>query len=762
MTTRYNGREYSFQIYMHTISSIIPSLDMKTGLGNPVHVFSNGTHIHYRRTTLPNGTRIEIEAKKHHKQLYVDAVKSQLLYFDNIVFQIKSSSGATDTIETKAKILYEDEHIILSDNTQYSKPHLLINKVNYGYVDFRELELQDVQGNIGIKVQAEQVSVNPSREAVVWDETTKETIKASFETVVGIASEMISKQLDVDDFLEWIRAAAQIQSRYSSSDSIIGRLAKMVDLSTAKIKYKFDPKIIYGPNLFDGLTIRHFTLATLREGSLVKYHVDRQPISAGRLSDLSIPLYVMNENVSFKKDKYLMGEHPNGFFVFQPPVLVDGELPGTQHFELTPALRAAIEHRVKKTSDQPDEEAWYRSKIENQMAKVSEFLLKSTGFLDYDKIVVPEDFDGSEEITKEEEEAKTVEGKESKAMRSRAVGVIPIFTPRNATSSYANNIKHNTRLYEWQKLEQPIADIDKWDEEEVFYATDRRIDFDEDNFPVLESELLHLAALITRPQDSIAVSNLPESPSYPSNDQRQVYTTLRNAWQMLYDSNLKGLQVKEMDAAYCHNFWPGTRVKLIKVAQDRQKFFRDFKPIQKFFMDVKGKTLTMSNALMRWNTARIINQGIGELRFLNNFGVFHQRYATLYGSLQSYVRQNYREVKEHSKNDRFYGIRDKAYDELIAHCDKLTTFQLFVRSSLDKPEAIAEAAKDLFSAETVITDGQAVDLWAYDGFKELQDYAAPIGTLLNEVDALVNNKAIGEELEQEIRTYLAFKDVKTA
>ena len=84
-----------------------------------------------------NGVTIIIEAKKHHKQQYIDAVKSQMLYFNDILFNIQHEDGAIENVDYKAKILYEDDMIVLSDNNYYSKPHLLLNKVNYGYIAWR-------------------------------------------------------------------------------------------------------------------------------------------------------------------------------------------------------------------------------------------------------------------------------------------------------------------------------------------------------------------------------------------------------------------------------------------------------------------------------------------------------------------------------------------------------------------------------------------------------------------------------------------------
>lgn len=771
MTTRYNGREYAFNIYPYNIQSITPEWNTETGQRNSLHIFQNGAKIWYKETKLPNGTMIALESKKHHKQMYIDAVKSQLLYFDNIVLRVRNQFGGVDVIPHQATILYEDEHIILSDNTQYSKPHLLISKINYGNVDFRELELEDRQGNIGIKVAAEDVTTNPSRESLVWDETTREAIVKAFGKVVNIAEHIVSEQLKVDDFLEWVRACSQVKGRWTN-DGVVGRLAKLVDLSNIEIAYGKDPTVIYNHKLFMGLNIRLNQLTEEREGSIVRYRITRTSISTVTFNN-ELPLVLQKTATSFKKDKYLLTDvYPNGFISFQMPFEQDhiGMLKEGDPKELdTPQMKAALE--IYKTLKRDD--------LIAHMLKISAMMQASAGTVSYEDVEVPEDFDDAEEVTREDEDAQTEEGQAARKAREKLVrekGVIPIFTPRNGHSSYvhpSDNGKLATKLYDWQKLELPVGDIDKWNEEEVFYATEAKIGKDADGKDIIEAELLHMAAVITRPLNRLIWAKSDGLPgSYNHDPEKAPYQfdvdsitpdyviAQRNAVSARGTIQHGIYEAAPQERERCHNFF-GTRVKLIKVAQDRRKFFADFKPIQRFFLDIKGKTLTMSNALVRWNTARVINEQLWKLRFLTNFNTFDNKAWTAYHNLDRYVRANYRELKEHSINDRFYGLRSSSYDDLITHCDKLMKFQLLVRQSKDNPALIASAAQELFAPQQEITDGLAIDTTFYDTFIDLLDYVAPIYVLLNELPVLTTEaKAIGDELEAEIRSYLAAKGVR--
>jgi Histidine kinase-, DNA gyrase B-, and HSP90-like ATPase len=129
--SRHNGKEFCFNVYSHRVESITPQFDMEAGVQNPSYTFSNGYVAYYKVTNEPNMLQIEIAAKKHHKQQYIDAVTSQLLYFKNVRLFV-GPKGKEVEIPVLADIMYEDNLIVLSRNSSYSKPHLLLNGVNYG------------------------------------------------------------------------------------------------------------------------------------------------------------------------------------------------------------------------------------------------------------------------------------------------------------------------------------------------------------------------------------------------------------------------------------------------------------------------------------------------------------------------------------------------------------------------------------------------------------------------------------------------------
>ena len=158
--SRYNGLKYRFNVYNASVESCIPRFNMTTREENVLVDLGEGVQVYAEKTQEKNGVTVSYDVKRLHKDEYIDAVRSQLLYFDDIHL-IVQENGISTELPYKADILYEDEYLLISDNKYYSKPHILLNRVNYGYIEFKDLEIEELEGNVGIKVAPEQVDVNP-------------------------------------------------------------------------------------------------------------------------------------------------------------------------------------------------------------------------------------------------------------------------------------------------------------------------------------------------------------------------------------------------------------------------------------------------------------------------------------------------------------------------------------------------------------------------------------------------------------------------
>jgi hypothetical protein len=735
VTTTHNGKRFVFNVYSHKVESVVPKVEMSGNefVENPEFTFTNGYKCYYKQTDEPNSVEIKIAAKKHHKQMYIDAVTSQLLYFNNVKLRVVTADNNdfVQEILVKADIMFENDLIVLSNNSPYSKPHLLLNNVNYGYIDFRELELEEKLGNIGIKVDPEKVSINPSRESLIWDDTTRQTVIDKFNEVVGVAQDIVNQSLKEEDFLKWARACSSVKSGAStlfnerSEDSVLGRLAKIVDVSKMELMYSLNNDVRLSYNLFDGaFRARHVVLDSSKKGSKTLQKVEYKHSVMTAFAD-GCPVYVMlsNEPMSNRRNKFMLKTmHTQGFILFKPFVVPeDGQV-------ITPDMfleKAIDEQLLDSMKDVPKA----RQRVAQRLADLHNYLFNSTEWVPYESVVVPDDFKASEETDEEEEEDEvTEEARLSAEERRKLEGRIVVHTPRVITDwSQAHRME---KRYEMHKAEVPVFEFDNWNNPEIYWANDD------------SNVLLQFAAEITRKFEN-------HTCEYLSN------TQIQNAWEHFKET---GYEVGyQNEISRLQHFKPDDAVRLIKVSKQNVKYVRDFKHVSKFFKEIKNKTITMSNKLIQWNTARLMKEGFHKLNFLKGFTPVSEHHANQYSLIKNYIDEHYRSFS--SGRDRNY--TDDHVEQLIAHMEKVAQLQLFVRENPDDKEAIAEMATQFFNPEAgvEINDGHAIDLQMYDMYKQLLDWVEPVQVMLNMVDPLVEGYSLTNEQEEEIRRYLQYRNV---
>jgi hypothetical protein len=759
--SRYNGKLFRFNVYTRKVDSIIPPINTDTGLANPHVIFGEGTpdayKVHYLPTTDKNGLMITIEAKKHHRQQYIDAVRSQMLYFDGIDLRIKHPEGNTEQVQYRASVLYEDDVIVMSDNSYYSKPHLLLNKVNYGYVNFDELELEDKSGNIGIKVAPEDIDVNPSRESIIWSEKTKQKVLDRFNQVVDIAAGMIQKELDTTDFLRWIMTCHTIHGRYAERHDIVGRLSRIVDLSRAKFCFGPNPDIIFYPSVsFPGCFMREVLVVEEKEyGRAMKRKVVRTEIAsiAGRIG---LPIYLMKrgERASNLRDKYLFSLHPQGFITIMQPydTIEQAENDGLSEPELKKLYSDGARTRTVR---------W-------ELLERSAANPYNKGHIAvYGQVEVPAGFTGTEEEIEEvvpqettEQERQLIErNRTTEAERRKQKGTTLVHAMMNPTGSYRDGATNRILLHTWEKIEVPIADIGTWRQlaGEIYYGHEA------------DSSLLSFVALLTR--DS-------HPGNKPGTALRWHATDLRRwvgmKWYRCNKELLQRYSVPPYKAYQMQSFFD-TKVMLLKVSQTSARYYRDFKRVEEFFIQIHDKTITMSNQLIKWNTARIVKEKLGQAAFLYNFP-FNPSFAALYKDLCAYVNRNFRETAAYA-NGSFFGLDEQTYQDMIRHLDKVQQFQQFVagRKDDDNPDEVADMASVLFGNPS-LEDGMAVEPVVIEQLDKLMEFVQACGAMLNFMPVLTGYSAvlplayqpgegrsspaaIPEVIEQEIRSYLEFRGV---
>ena len=249
MTTVYNGFKTSFMIFRRDYDPITPESPTtetevwKVSMADGTIVSKN---IYWEPTTESNGVTVSLEVKKHNRNLFIDAVKSQFQYFKGDVhLTTVDESGYKTADRLDEKPLYESDTLLIPKYSTYSSPHILVDGISYGVVSWEELELDKRHGRIAIKVSATDVDITQSRESLKWTEKTKRTILSAISKTKDEAAEYTTKKLDYPDDQDIFHINRLYSSMHTrDSDSVDSIFKRFLDIS--HIAAKFTLKGVFG------------------------------------------------------------------------------------------------------------------------------------------------------------------------------------------------------------------------------------------------------------------------------------------------------------------------------------------------------------------------------------------------------------------------------------------------------------------------------------------------------------------------------------
>jgi len=245
MTTRYNGKEFSFDIFKDHVVSSTPKFN-EDGTENPVEKFYNDFECHYKPTKKMNSVLVEAEVKKHRRQDYVSAVESQLGFIPNIdfLFSDKLFSIVDSKREFANNVVFRADKVLVGDADYYARPQILLKPgddsdvmINYGPINFDELEMKRYTGNVSFIMNINEVDVTPSRESVIWNTKTRNAIKSMFIEAQKVISDTIKERLKGATCLSDHYAMLE---EFKAKNSVAGlsELYKVIDSSDIDVKYK--------------------------------------------------------------------------------------------------------------------------------------------------------------------------------------------------------------------------------------------------------------------------------------------------------------------------------------------------------------------------------------------------------------------------------------------------------------------------------------------------------------------------------------------
>jgi hypothetical protein len=725
LTTVYNGVKYKVKIFNKKMNDLVGKFNLETEEMNvPYHFYLDNKEgneivgtIYGERTDEKNYTEVEIPVMRHHKYDFDTAVKTQLLFFNNVRYFHEDIGGYRSEVKFRAEVMYNSDNLIIAKDTPYSKPFVVIVNGNqavgvcYGHIDFKELELQDMNGSIGVKcnirqvytdsetyeekVISEGVDVIASREAIRWTPATREYLLNKFETAKDEATGMVEEELKTDDFLRWLEACRQISS-YTGRDTALGRLSNIVDLNALRPKFK-DTKIRFAFNprtMFPDFSLKlHTKFKDDKDGN--KFKTKREDLEYSTAINFEEFYVITEQGQSRYKEVYLASKSDTESFTTIRPREDEYIWKEVQALASQGKIKADERHTIHK----------HRMAQRDAMIKLLE---SSELYKNYDDVEVPEDWKDTLLTTEkgleiEAEENRVLTSAEKRELEERVVA--NTLVPR-----YFSYRDQHSQTFKKDKVEPKFQEVKDY-EGDLYYG-----------YQVDDSKLQYAAHIL--------------------------YS--------VYDRNC------------CYN----DQIQLLSVSKSNKKHFKMHKHIDNFFGkpemtkdengNVNGMSIVMDNRVVQWNTARIIQEKMGDLSFFKNFSIFNKEMTDLYYEVVDYRRNNYKDVSAFSQRDGF----KQHHEDFVAFLDKLADFQLFIENS-DDDEAIAEKAKELSEINVSENTRSAlvVDTEMLAKLDKVLEYAKPIRTLLNNIEILTlkgdyaryNAQEIPFELQMEIKEYLNLK-----
>jgi len=718
--TVHNGKLFKMNCYAYKTDFMIGKFE-----GDGFITLSDGTQVFYKNTNQSNYTRVSFGVKRHNRSKFKEAVQDQLNYLPNVKFLYHYEDDTTQDNTITSKVLYSSDNLIVSDSWGWSRPHILMVKdpkattgINYGFVDFRELEMEQLWGAVAIKCPARQaytdpdngseiviqdgVDVTPSREKVIWNENTKNYIQGAIERAAQDAANVIDKQLDEKDFMTWIQKCRDVLYKGDSQDSALKALGHIVDKEKIKPRFPGDKSIQYaGPGgLLKGFKVRNVNKVFKKDS----WRIEREEVGWGQVNFDN--LYFVEGNPSKLKDLYLMK---------------NGE-----------TLSVISEHYPTNIHNDPKVQAYVDNV--NLMRIRNWALMKDSPVIkwDYDEIEVPEDF--SEEVTSEEEiraqhgQLQNLTPAERRALTGNQV----LFTLRRADSGYEKKYAKNIDDWVWDKVEAPLNLIQKTSTE-TYYGTSEDLD------------LLYLAATICAPQVPDWASVHPKADYWYTNRNDTAIVTNRNPvftnfTPHRFFNEYRGTWIKGFDEDRAED----TPIQLYKVSGKTAKQLEgsNAKHISSFFSTLEDNKWTMNKHVREWFTGCMLPEIPDWVLTLREVD---PQYKDVYERCIAYA-------KKYQSHGRYFDTRNDRFKDVIDTMRKMHEMQVFMMDT-DDADAIKAKSMELFKVadiEATIMDEDMLILGQY-----LEEFLEPLRPLF---DKIIFNGTDSQDFWREIRLYLAVKN----
>ena len=469
--TVYNGKRFKMNCFNYKTDFIIPKFNLDTGQINPHITLSDGTQVYYEETMELNGTTVSFGVKSHNSNRFKEAVEEQLNYLDNVVF-FEDYNGSKFERNFKSQVIYNSANLIVSTNNYLRKPHIVIVKeegastgINYGYVDFRELEMQDLYGAVGLKCPVKQsyidengeeviiqegVEVTPSREKVIWSDSTKAFIQKLIDRAADEVTELVEKELLETDFMKWLDTCRQIiggraTNKHSDDPSqrTLAILSNIIDTKSIKPKYHPNPSIKFTsiPSTLNGFNLKIHTKKVNKRMDSTGSHIDMEYASEkidhwDQIGDRKVFYRTGNSN---KYKDYYLHEKYGPFVTIKKTNL------------------SYLQDNINNPGMPGQDVKYYQSEYDKKLANqnlIEPLIQASELYENYDDIVLPDNikelFDGAESQAANTGDGVSLTPEEKRKLNQQIVA----YTLRPDNSRQAGT---SFKDYVWDKVEPRLV-----------------------------------------------------------------------------------------------------------------------------------------------------------------------------------------------------------------------------------------------------------------------------------------------------------------
>ena len=746
ITTVHNGKKFKCNCYNYKTDFIIPKFNLETGKENPFITFSDGTKVYYEETYALNYTEISFGVKRHNRNRFIDAVEEQLLYINNVEFTVVREDGFEEKMEFHADVLHNSKNLIISDSYVFSRPHIVIVKdenattgINYGHINFRELEMEGLWGAIAFKcpmrqvmrdpetgdevVLQEGVDVTPSREKVIWNEATKTYVQELINRAGLEASEIVQNEMNETDVVDWMFKCRTIMND-AGSDTVLGKLSNIVDKDMLSPHFPGNKDLKFGQ--FNKLFGKKTDIKKVwidKDWSTKKETVKRENLenwdSFGNKHH-NIYIKELETQFSWKKDAYAIRQLQEGETIY-----VISEHDGTDT-ERIAAIGGIVDdkERAKQMN--------IYTKEKNRVKTLFAELRKSNRVKYYEDIEVNDEWLREfKTVAKQREEMAAMSymtPEERRRIQERMVA----YTLRKCTKGRYSTTRSETG-YVWDKVEPRTSDLMNT-ETRTYYGTTE------------DEESLILAADILQKQNPTHDQVWgPERNAYDEQDERPVYfweyPPVRSYYGDEPNDNWTDNQKLDWD-----------RPQLLRVNAKVAKHMAsnpNCKHIDEFFYTATADNhISVDPAIRRWYTGYCML--LDSTNFMEHMKLINKDMHDNYMQIEYYRR--------HTTGT--YGIKNYLDKPQMAMFNKMIEFHKFLDSlNQDDPNVIAAKSKELF-VFTDVTCNSVVDEDMIIAYEDLLLYLEPISVFLNGMENIIhsiNDSDTGDDYSKQLNDYLKYK-----